>query len=91
MRHGKNIPVFRRYFINLRPVVCLVNLSIVYGRLGYMMKLQRPPVARGDGKLGCVCSKAGTSHMCGGSAHSPGCMVNGMAYPELTTLPIEEC
>ena len=56
-----------------------------------MTKLQRPPVARGDGKLGCVCSKAGTSHMCGGSAHSPGCMVNGMAYPELTTLPIEEC
>ena len=25
-------------------------------------------VARGDGKLGCLCGKAGTSHLCDGSA-----------------------
>ena len=27
-------------------------------------------VARGDGELGCLCGKAGTSHLCDGSAHS---------------------
>ena len=36
-------------------------------------------VAGGDGELGCLCGKADTSHvMCGGSAHSSGCMVNGL-------------
>ena len=34
-------------------------------------------VAGGDGKLGCLCGKAGTSHLCDGSAHSSGCVVNG--------------
>ena len=34
-------------------------------------------VAGGDGELGCLCGKAGTSHLCDGSAHSSGCMVNG--------------
>ena len=34
-------------------------------------------VARGDGELGCLCGKAGTSHICDGSAHSSGCVVNG--------------
>ena len=34
-------------------------------------------VARGDGELGCLCGKAGTSHLCDGSAHSSGCVVNG--------------
>ena len=29
--------------------------------------------AEGDGKLGCLCGKAGTSHLCDGSAHSSGC------------------
>ena len=32
---------------------------------------------RGDGKLGCLCGKAGTNHLCNGSAHSSGCVVNG--------------
>ena len=36
-------------------------------------------VAGGDGKLGCLCRKAGTSHLCDGSAHSSGCMINAMA------------
>ena len=36
-------------------------------------------VAGGDGELGCLCGKAGTSHLCDGSAHSSGCMVNAMA------------
>ena len=31
-------------------------------------------VAGGDGELGCLCGKAGTSHLCDGSAH---CVVNG--------------
>ena len=31
-------------------------------------------VVGGDGKLGCLCGKAGTSHL---SAHSYGCVVNG--------------
>ena len=31
-------------------------------------------VAGGDG---CLCGKAGTSHLCDGSAHSSGCVVNG--------------
>ena len=26
----------------------------------------------GDGELGCLCSKAGTSHLCDGSANSSG-------------------
>ena len=25
----------------------------------------------------CLCGKAGTSHLCDGSAHSSGCVVNG--------------
>ena len=35
-------------------------------------------VAGGDGELGCLCGKAGTGHLCDGSAHSPGCVVNGL-------------
>ena len=34
-------------------------------------------VAGGDGELGCLCGKAGTSHLCDGSAYSSGCVVNG--------------
>ena len=34
-------------------------------------------VAGGDGELGCLSCKAGTSHLCDGSAHSSGCVVNG--------------
>ena len=34
-------------------------------------------VAGGDGKLGCLCGKTGTSHLCDGSANSSGCVVNG--------------
>ena len=34
-------------------------------------------VAGGDGELGCLCGRAGTSHLCDGSAHSSGCVVNG--------------
>ena len=34
-------------------------------------------VAGGDGELGCLCGKAGTIHLCDGSAHSSGCVVNG--------------
>ena len=34
-------------------------------------------VAGGDGELGCLCGKAGTSHLCDGSAHSSGCVING--------------
>ena len=30
-------------------------------------------VAGGDGELGCLYGKAGTSHLCDGSAHSSGC------------------
>ena len=36
-------------------------------------------VAGGDGELGCLCGKAGTSHLCDGSAHSSGCVVNATA------------
>ena len=34
-------------------------------------------VAGGDGELECLCGKAGASHLCDGSAHSSGCVVNG--------------
>ena len=34
-------------------------------------------VAGGDGELGRLYGKAGTSHLCDGSAHSSGCVVNG--------------
>ena len=34
-------------------------------------------VAGGDGELGCLCGKAGTSHLCDGSTHKSGCVVNG--------------
>ena len=33
-------------------------------------------VAREGGKLGCLCGKAGTSHLCDGSTDSSGCVVN---------------
>ena len=33
--------------------------------------------AGGDGELGCLCGKAGTSHVCDDSTHSSGCVVNG--------------
>ena len=36
-------------------------------------------VAGRDAELGCLCGKAGTSHLCDGSAHSSGCVVNAMA------------
>ena len=34
-------------------------------------------VAGGDGELGCLCGEAGTSHLCNGSTHSSGCVVDG--------------
>ena len=34
----------------------------------------------GDGELGCLCGKAGTSHLCDGSAHSSGCVVNAIMF-----------
>ena len=37
-------------------------------------------IAGGDGELGCLCGKADTSHLCDGSAHSSGYMVNGYYY-----------
>ena len=33
-------------------------------------------VGGGDGELGCLCGTAGISHLCDGSAHSSGCVVN---------------
>ena len=48
-------------------------------------------VAGGDGELGCLCSKAGTSHLCDGSAHSSGCVVNGsnvIIYSALSHIPM---
>ena len=35
-------------------------------------------VAGGDGELGCLCGKAGTSNLCDGSTHSSGCVINGI-------------
>ena len=40
-------------------------------------------VAGGDGELGCLCGKAGTSHLCDGSAHSSGCVVQTVSHPVL--------
>ena len=37
-------------------------------------------VAGVDGELGCLCGKAGTSHLCDGSAHSSGCVVNATIW-----------
>ena len=39
-------------------------------------------VAGGDGDLGCLCGKAGTSHLCDGSAHSCGCVLIQVLLPE---------
>ena len=44
-------------------------------------------VAGGDGKLGCLYGKAGTSHLCDGSAHSSGCVVNGSNVASFPGLP----
>ena len=51
-------------------------------------------IAGGDGELGCLCGKADTSHLCDGSAHSSGCVVNGYGcrlsyyyYLQHTTAP----
>ena len=40
-------------------------------------------VAGGYGKLGCLCGKADTSHLCDGSANLSGCMVNGSNAREI--------
>ena len=40
----------------------------------------------GGGELGCLCGKAGTSHLCDGSAHSSGCVVN--ALPSLSYIGV---
>ena len=37
-------------------------------------------VAGGDGKLGCLCGKAGTSHLCDGSTHSSGAWSAAAAF-----------
>ena len=46
-------------------------------------------VAGGDGELGCLCGKAGTSHLCDGSAHSFGCVVNGYYYTNTSDLRLQ--
>ena len=51
--------------------MALLNL-VVFGAVGIS-------IAGGDGELGCLCGKAGTSHLCDDSAHSSGCVVNVMA------------
>ena len=48
-------------------------------------------VARGDGELGCLCGKAGTSHLCDGSAHSSGCVVNGYGCYKLVNVFLVLC
>ena len=48
---------------------------LTYTSLDLRMTLRG--VAGGDGELGCLCGKAGTSHLCDGSTHSSGCTVNG--------------
>ena len=57
------------------------NMAHCYGSLNYSCLLNDSGglrgVAGGDGELGCLCGKAGTSHLCDGSAHSSGCVVNG--------------
>ena len=45
----------------------------------------------GDGELGCLCGKAGTSHLCDGSAHSSGCVVNAMAIIVFQVMLVNEC
>ena len=47
------------------------------GKIQFVIKTDLRGVAGGDGELGCLCGKAGTSHLCDGSAHSSGCVVNG--------------
>ena len=51
--------------------------TLTFTSLILRMTLDLRGVAGGDGELGCLCGKAGTSHLCDGSAHSSGCMVNG--------------
>ena len=72
----------------------LKTLCLVYGRKGrlgygehsnvYQSRSQNDSgdlrgVTGGDGKLGCLCGKAGTNHLCDGSTHSSRCVVNAMA------------
>ena len=54
--------------------MCAINLLYIVYNAGDLRG-----VAGGDGELGCLCGKAGTSHLCDGSAHSSGCVVNAMA------------
>ena len=57
--------------------MCAINLLYIVYNAGDLRG-----VPGGDGtycKLGCLCGKAGTSHLCDGSAHSSGCVVNAMA------------
>ena len=81
MRHGKNISS------GLLSLIKDFVLSVWEERKGEHANIHQSHsqndsgdlrgVAGGDGELGCLCGKAGTSRLCDGSAHSSGCVVNG--------------
>ena len=81
MRHGKNISS------GLLSLIKDFVLSVWEKRKGEHANIHQSHsqndsgdlrgVAGGDGELGCLCGKAGTSRLCDGSAHSSGCVVNG--------------
>ena len=48
-------------------------------------------VAGGDGELGCLCGKAGTSHVCDGSAHSSGCSIAMAAFCVMEKVSQRSC
>ena len=80
MRHGKNILGLMKDF------VLSVWEERLYGENSNVHQSHSQNdsgdlrgVAGGDGELGCLCGKAGTSHLCDGSANSSGCVVNAMA------------
>ena len=76
MLHAHTQPVCVGICFSRCPSI-VTTLNHVFLMCGIYMVHGTMSVAGGDGELGCLCGKAGTSHLCDGSAHSSGCVVNG--------------
>ena len=67
----------KKALLNLKPFCTLGENSSVHQSRSQNDSGDLWGVAGRDGELGCLCGKAGTSHLCDGSTHSSGCVVYG--------------
>ena len=70
VRHRKNIPmVFKGFCMRGKEVGETSSVHQCHSQNAF------GNIAGGDSKLGCLCGKAETGHVCDGSTHSSGCIV----------------